>query len=683
MSYRWYYPILVLGLILAWPRPSAGAEDYWAFRPITRPSVPAVNPAVDSLPQTPIDAFIAARLAEHGLVMNHPADPRERVRRAYFDLTGLPPTPQEVEAFVADPSPQAWARLVDDLLARPQYGERWGRHWLDVVRFAETSGYERDGEKPYAWRYRDYVIEAFNQDKPYNRFVLEQLAGDQLPNYSADAIVATGFYRLHVWDDEPDNTVESEFDDLDDIMVATSGAFMGLTIGCARCHDHKFDPISQKEYYQLLAFFRSVNPHGVHHTGGGGRGLGRITRPLASPQELDAWDALKKERVREAETRLAAASGEESKKALEEELKKARAAAPPFPTALAVTEDELKSTHLLVRGRYNAPGEEVEPAMPKVLGGWRYDSAKHSNAAETDPRRLALAQWLVGPANPLTARVMANRVWQYHFGRGLVASPNDFGKTGELPTHPELLDYLASELISGGWSVKRLHKLIMTSQAYSMSSKASIPEALKQDEGNQWFWRQNPRRLEGEAIRDSVLAFSGALNLTMGGPGIFPELPLEVHQTQDSARKGWGKSQPADQARRSIYVFVKRALPLPFLDVFDYSTTASPLPRRPVTTVAPQALMMLNDPFMQKQGEVMARRLAREVGEDPGARIERAFQLVLQRAPTADDKTRALQMLQTQQNLLPREEGPGALGITAWARFCVAMLNLNEAIYVD
>jgi len=661
--------------------PSAGADNadgWWAFQPVTSPPLPAGSDS--SPPPHPIDAFIAARLAEQGLVMNPEAGRRELVRRAYFDLIGLPPTAAEVESFLHDSSPDAWERLIDELLARPQYGERWARHWLDIVRYAETNGYERDGNKPEAWRYRDYVIRSFNEDKPYDRFVLEQVAGDELPEFSADAIIATGFYRLHVWDDEPDSTLEAEFDDLDDIMVATSGAFLGLTMGCARCHDHKFDPISQREYYQMLAFFRSINPHGLPHTGGGGRGTGRITRLLAAPGEVEAWEAQKQKDIAAVEARLNAISGEGPERdAVEMELKRLREMAPPFPVALAVTEDEIKPTHLLVRGRPEAPAEEVGPALPQVLGGWRPDPS------DVNPgrRRLALARWMASPDNPLTARVMVNRIWQHHFARGLVPSPNDFGRTGEPPTHPQLLDHLASRFLAWGWSVKALHKHVMMSHAYRMSSRALQPGALERDEGNALFWRQNMRRLEGEVIRDSLLAFSGSLNLKMGGPGVFPEVAGTVHKTQDASGKGWGESPEEERNRRSVYVFVKRALPLPLLEVFDVGNAALPMPRRPVTTVAPQALMLLNDEFVQQQGRRLATRLVREEGVEPADQVRAAFRIVLQRDPDALEVTRSLAMLGTQRALAGGDAEPDAQPLAALSRFCVALFNLNETLYVD
>ncbi|WP_309708572.1 DUF1549 domain-containing protein [Armatimonas sp.] len=356
---------------------SEADRKWWAFQPVKPPVAP-----------TSIDKLLLAKLTPKGLALSAPATPREQVRRLYFDLWGLPPSPEEVAAFEKNPTDAAWAKLVDKLLASPRYGERWGRHWLDIVRFGETNGYERDSDKPHAWRYRDYVIEALNADKPYDRFIKEQLAGDELPDGGDAGIIATGFFRLHVWDDEPDSTLVAEFDDLDDVMVTTGAAFLGVTIGCARCHDHKYDPLSQRDYYSLLSFLRGVDPYGQHKTGGGGRGTGKITRPLTKPTEQ----------------------------------------------ALAVNENgaSSKATYVLARGEVGSPREEVFPAFPAVLG---QKPPIILARAQSSGRRTALAEWIASPSNPLTARVLVNRLWQHHFGVGIVPTPDDFGQTGLRPTN--------------------------------------------------------------------------------------------------------------------------------------------------------------------------------------------------------------------------------------------------------
>lgn len=666
---------------------------YWAFQPVVQPAVPAGTHGA-SRTTYPVDAFVLARLEERKLAMSPSATPRELVRRVSFDLLGLPPTPEEVAAFEKDPSDAAWEKLIDRLLASPHYGERWGRHWLDLVRYAESNGYERDGVKPDAWRYRDYVIESFNEDKPYDRFIREQLAGDEWADEELaavaggkawrDAIIATGFYRLHVWDDEPDSTVKAEFDDLDDIVVTTGAAFLGLTIGCARCHDHKYDPVSTADYYSMLSFIRSIDGYGLQHTGGGGRGTGKIQRVLASPAALARWESEKQARVKEAEQRLADATDPDTRKRLEAELKQAREAAPPFDRALAVAENGPmpRPTHILARGDPLTPKDEVEPAFPVVLGLPAPSRPERPAAATTTGRRRVLADWIASPQNPLTARVMVNRIWQKHFGLGIVPTPDDFGQTGERPTNLALLDYLASEFVTRGWSVKAMHRLILTSRAYRMSSRADQRQALAVDEGNTLLWRQNLRRVEAEVVRDTMLAVSGRLNLKRGGPSVFPTLPKEVHGTQDSSGKGWADSPAEEQDRRSVYLVVKRALKVPLLECLDFANSASPVAVRSSTTTAPQALMLLNDSFVRAQASALAARLVREVGEQTDSQVTRAFELVLQREPTREERaaSRSLLVVQEKRALAEGLPEPGRVALIS---FCRGLLNVNEMIYVD
>ena len=650
-------------------------KAWWAFGPIKKPVLATTSPGE---PVTnDLDQLLLNRLRARQLQFSPQASRRELIRRAYYDILGLPPSPEAVIAFEADQRPNAWETLVDELLARPQYGERWGRHWLDLVRFAETNGYERDGEKPNAWRYRDYVINSFNQDKPYDQFLAEQLAGDEMPGpFQADRIIATGYYRLHVWDDEPDSTVAAEFDDLDDMMVTTGASMLGLTLGCARCHDHKFDPISQADYYRFLATFRSVNPYGQHKTGGGGRGTGRIARPLATETEVAKWNEQKTLNLNRLRDELKAAKTEADRNAIQDRVKRLKTDADaPFGQALAITEDPIKPTFILRRGEASSPTAEVQPATPDILGPGLPVIVPPTHQPSSG-RRLALARWITAKENPLTARVLVNRLWQHHFGRGLVPTPNDFGRTGELPTHPELLDYLAADFISNGFKIKRMHKLIMMSQAYRMSSRADRPNAIRADEPNHFFWRQNPTRIEAEALRDSLLAFSDSLNLKQGGPGIFPALPEEVYRSQDSARRGWPESSPDEQNRRSVYIFVKRALVPPILETFDCPSTTVPVGSRAVTTVAPQALLLLNDGFVRKQAEKLSERVRKEAGQEPASQVGRAFSIVLQRKPSQTEMQLALDFLHS-----PSRKNTTAN--QALADFCLALLNLNEVIYVD
>ncbi len=664
-------------------------RGWWSFQPLAE-----MAPAGGDGQRNRIDELLVRELSQHHLTMNPPAAPRDLVRRAFFDLTGLPPSPEEVAAFEADPSDAAWRRLIDRLLASPQYGEQQGRHWLDLVRYAESNGYERDGAKPNAWRFRDYVIRAFNEDKPYDQFIREQLAGDELaeewmqdPAGPRDrweqAVIATGFYRLHVWDDEPDSTVAAEFDDFDDVLVTTSTAFLGLTLGCARCHDHKFDPFSQADYYSLLSFFRGIDPYGQHKTGGGGRGTGRIERPLATPGEWRAWEREKSEKVRALEEEIKAApDGEKKKKA--SELEGWRGNRGPFPYALAAVENGPKArvTQILARGDPATPRGEVGPAFPAILSRESPMIPERPASAPSSGRRRVLADWIANPANPLTSRVLANRLWQSHFGNGLAPTPDDFGRTGLPPRNQPLLDYLAGELIARGWSVKELHRLIMTSRAYRMTSSAANERGRAEDEGNTLFWRQNLRRLEAEGVRDSLLAISGGLNLKAGGPSVYPRLPEEVHRTQDSAGKGWEDSSPEDQNRRSVYLVVKRALKIPLLECFDFANSSSPQGRRNVTTTAPQALMLLNDGFVQAQAERLYERLRAGGGTDRAAFVGRAFALAVQRPPTAQEVAAAEKLMAAQGRLKADASAAEAerLGLVS---FCHALLNLNEVIYVD
>ena len=602
---------------------------YWAFQLVRRPPVPVVKHA--ACVANPIDAFVLAELEAKALSPNPPASRREWVRRVYFDLLGLPPSPEQVVAFERDKSPHAAENLVDQLLSRPQYGERWARHWLDVVRFAQSNGYERDGEKPFAWRYRDYVIQALNQDKPYERFILEQIAGDELPDAAPEAIVATGFQRLGVWDDEPDDKRMAEFDQLDDIVSTTSTAFLGLTMGCARCHDHKFDPISQADYYQFLSFFRNLRPYeDAKYT------LDSPNyAPLASPEKVRAWQTDHKARMQALEAQLPSAPAEEKKK-IQEQLGRTRAESPPFEWALAAREHGSKPppTHILIRGNAGSPGPEVQPAFLTVLGGEKPALPAPDTEAPSSGRRLALAKWLASPQNPLTARVMVNRLWQHHFGNGIVTTTTDFGRAGIPPTKPKLLDWLAAEFMEGGWSLKRLHRLILLSNTYRMSSHSQNLPAERLDPGNDLLWRQNLRRLEAEPIRDSILRITGQLNPAMGGRGFFPHLGGEVLAGASRPGLDWQKCSVEDCSRRSIYTYIRRTVPVPALEVFDYSNTTSPLGERAVTAVAPQALWSLNDEFMQQQSAAFASRLLSEIGAKPQRQVRRGYQLAFNREPT-------------------------------------------------
>jgi len=672
-------------------------RTWWSFRPVVRPPLPSPEPGTDAA--HPIDAFVNQRLAAAGLQPASAATPEELVRRASFDLLGLPPAFEDVQAFVNDPAPDAWPRLVDQLLARPQYGERWGRHWLDVVRWAQTNGYEQDEEKAEAWRYRDYVIGAFNADKPYDRFVLEQLAGDELPDRDDESLVATGFYRIGVWDSEPDDTEQATFDELDDLVRTIGEGFLGVTIGCARCHDHKFDPIGQEDYFSTLALLRNVR----RYTEARYTLDSPVLRPLGlDRQAAETWErdklrqiedykrehrALLVEGRRRAARVLAAASPdggppgglpeirredaveqldyEERQRFLEltvqiDKPPRAMSFAGSLDWALAVTESPppVPDTHVLFRGRASSPGAVVPPRFVRVLCASDADALPElpepAPRARSSGRRLALAQWIASPDNPVTARVLVNRVWQHHFGRGLSDTPNDFGRSGSPPSHPELLDWLASEFVSQGWSIKRLHRLIMTSETYRRSSRADDPAAVEADPGNVLLGRQNLRRIEAEALRDAVLAVSGTLDLTPGGRGFFPALSREAMAGSSRPGKGWEISTPEEASRRTVYAFVKRAVIPPLLEIFDYGNVSLPVGSRPVTTLASQALTLLNSEFLGATAAAFAERVRREAGPDPEAQVVRAFELALARRPAAEELALALEALEQQRTAFAR-----------------------------
>ena len=646
-------------------------ESWWAFQP---PAAPVFTPPEQALsPSDKIDVLVRRGLARAGAVSDetrHPgglpspaATPRELVRRAVFDLWGLPPAAEVVAAFAADPSAAAWGRLVDDLLAAHHFGERQAQHWLDWVRYAETNGYERDGDKPDAWRYRDAVIRSFAADKPYDVFLTEQLAGDEWaavqgwspqhePQRWRDAIIATGFLRLHQWDDEPDSSDQAELDDADDVLVTIASAFLGLTVGCARCHDHKYDPVSQRDYYALLAFVRGIDPYGLPKRGGGGRGTGHIQRLLAAVSP----------------------AGDDPPAAVDR--------------ALAVVElPQPRPTFVLHRGDRTAPREEVQPAVPLILRDRVGASVEIAPVAGSSGRRLALARWLVDPRHPLTARVIANRVWQIHFGTGIVPTPDDFGRTGSPPSNPELLDFLALELVESGWSLHHLHRIILGSHAYRMTSRtgaATAPLAAA-DPDVRLVWRQSLRRLDAEAVRDSLLFVAGHLGTKTSGPSVYPGLPDEVIAAANSASFRWPESPAADQDCRSIYLVVKRSLPVPFLETLDRVTVSAPTVVRPVTTTAPQALMLLNDPWVHRQAARLDERCVREAGPETPARLGRLWQSVYQRDPSSAEIALAAGFLraQTEAAAATMAGDVEAATTAAWRSLCRAVMTSTEAITVE
>lgn len=584
-----------------WPEDAETTVDrlaHWAFQPLHTGNPPRVRnrPWV----RNPIDAFVLARLERARMTPAPPASRRAWLRRATLDLLGLPPEPTAVRAFLRDDSPEADARLIDRLLASPAYGERWGRHWLDLVRYADSNGYEVDGDKPLAWKYRDYVVRALNADLPYNRFILEQLAGDELPDATPETVIATGFYRVGPWDAErgasvqKSEVVEELYNQLDDLVSTTSQVFLGMTLGCARCHDHKFDPLTAEDYYSLVAVFRGLERQR--------KGRTELPRPAAPPRLL---------------------AGKDPKQ---------------FPQGYFFHEPKPQppETRLLKRGNPKQLGDVVRPAVPVALV--KKQPVFDKPDAYTSRRRISLARWIARPDNRLSARVIVNRVWQYHFGEGLVRTPNDFGRRGRPPTHPHLLDWLARWFVTDGeWSIKRLHRLIMTSNTYRMS-KRMRPEYAARDPQNQLLWRFPYQRLEVEAIRDSMLAVSGRLNRQLFGASMYPHIPAAALRSGYDPNKVWRPFDERSASRRTLYAYVKRTLVVPLLKTLDFCDTTRSAARREITTVAPQALALLNGEFANRQARHFAARLIREAGPDPQAQIDRAFSLALARPPTTLEK---------------------------------------------
>ncbi len=698
-------------------------RQFWSFvKPVRQPA-----PAVKNRrwARNEIDAFVLARLEQHGLKPSRAATPRELLRRVYFDLTGLPPSPEEMDQFLKNPSEAAYARVVDRLLASRHYGERWGRHWLDLARYADSGGYEFDIDRPHAWRYRDYVIRSFNEDKPYHRFIIEQLASDQLDGIDVKAnpaaLIPTGYVRNGPTVDNANNE-ETRMDELDDMVTTTSSVFLGLTVGCARCHDHKYDPIPQRDYYRMQAVFFpfekaesvmvSKEEEAAHKARN--KQIDDQVRPVR--QKIAAIEKPIRERLLAEKTefhvRLAETSngfGDKTKEQYREETAKRfakdvnlqpeeieallspedlrarkelqkqmdeinRTRPKLLPAAMGVTDkNDPGVAHLLKRGDWRTKGEEVQPGLPQVL--------TNDASLELKNRRRQLAEWIASADNPLTARVAVNRIWQYHFGRGIVKTPSDFGATGDRPSHPELLDWLAIEFVKRGWSWKAMHRLILLSSAYRQSSRFDEAAAAKDPE-NRLLWRMNPRRVEAESIRDSVLVVSGKLNREMFGPGIYPRIDPDVVNTGSRPRWPLDAKDNHETWRRSVYIFVKRSVILPLIEVFDCPATVVSGPVRAVSTVSPQALALMNNEFVLEQSGYFAERIVKEAGEDKRAQAIRAFKIALNRAPSVKEIEWSLAFLKSQAEgyAQRKHDQPEA---AALRDFCHAVINLNEFVYVD
>ncbi|MFN9371004.1 MAG: DUF1549 and DUF1553 domain-containing protein [Planctomycetaceae bacterium] len=726
-------------------------RDHWSFRPVQ----PAVIPTCrDGQSPNAIDRFVAAALETRGLPFAPTADDEVWLRRVWLDLVVRPPTASALQDFRNDLSGLRRERAVDRLLADPGYGLRWGRRWLDVARYAETNGYERDGAKPNAWRYRDWVIDSLNRDKPFDQFLTEQLAGDELPQVTAETLIATTFLRLGTWDDEPADPLVDRYDQLDDVVGTVSTAFLGMTLRCARCHNHKFEPLSQIDYGRMLAIFDPLERPRRDRT--------EFDVEVGTPQELaDHRAAVARQQaalqtVQQQAEQLAAQvrnryfagaprrltaeafaahqlpadqrSAEQKKLAettagdLAVDLKdlettderrqregfdRAREAlqqtAPdPLPRAYIFRETPApwKPTQVFRRGNPQTPAGTVSPGFPEVLSqlaipvafstGSPPDAPREAGMPiATSGRRLALAKWMTNPRNPLVARVSVNRIWQGHFGDGLVSTENDFGVMGTPPSHPELLDWLAQFLIDSGWSLKNLHRQIVLSQVYGQSSTAHA-EGLAADPDNRLLWRYPYRRLEAEVLRDCVLQASGQLNHEMGGPSVYPRIHRAVLEGQSRPGEGWGTSSPAQMFRRSAFVYVKRSLLVPELELLDLPDTTSSCEQRVVSTIPTQALTLINGEFFNSQAAFLADRLARRVpsstaGEQTDVNpLREAHRLVLGRMPETEELEAGQRFLIRQRELLHAEGVTNNLvNQRAWSAWCLVLLNLNEFTYLD
>jgi hypothetical protein len=633
-------------------------EDLWAFRPL-RP--------FDS--ERTVDWFVDAKLRDKGLEAAPRADRRTLIRRVTFDLTGLPPTPSEIDQFERDSSPDAWAKLVDRLLTSPQYGERWGRHWLDVVRYADSSGYSNDFERPNAWRYRDYVIRAFNADKAYDRFVKEQIAGDELYPGDPEAVIATGFLRSGPWEHTA-MSVEAVTRQLflDDVTHATASTFLGLTLGCAKCHDHKFDPIPTRDYYRMVAAFATAEFTRPHVGFLDSENTSRLTENAKFIRTLYDTTKTRMEEYKRALDEAKAAGKEtdgeqfETFKLFQKHAQIYKDSLDRFePKAFAVVsgpsddfpdggptlkypkraEYSPSTIHILTGGNLQSPADAVTPGVLSALkryGG--YPEPVISDGVEG--RRAALAEWIASEKNPLTARVMVNRIWQYHFGRGIAADTSNFGKMGAKPSHPELLDWLAASFIRSGWSVKSVHRAILLSEAYQRDSRhPSIHTVREMDPENKLLARFEPRRLEAEAIRDSILAVSGELNLEAGGPGVFPQINEDVarqpqHRMGSLAPAYYPSPKRSQRNRRTIYTFQQRSLIDPMVEVFNGPSLDLSCERREASTVPTQAFTLFNSQLAHDMALAFAARLEREAPHTDG-RIRRAYRLAFGRDPDAKE----------------------------------------------
>lgn len=719
-------------------RLSPEAREWWAFRKPVRPQIPAgVHP---------VDYLVALRRGDAPAAASAPRI--KLVRRAFLDLIGLPPTPAEVTQFMNDTAPGAWGRLVDRLLASPHYGERWGRHWLDLARYADSNGYEHDFDRPNAWRYRDYVISAFNVDKPFNQFLVEQLAGDEVEKPTPETLTATGFLRSHakVGFREKDNP-EFRYEYLDDMIATIGRGVMGLTVQCARCHNHKFDPIAQKDYYKLQAsLFGYVEvDHPLVAAEAFNAANGRINagiRPLrqelrvleqpyrdrllpgkyarfpenvqeairtpeaarSAGQVLLANQIIRTTSVSSAEVdRIASPVDLATKKTVLARIAALEKQRPePIALAMGITDGDYRSTpdgpgdepapgkgiekdpdagpflhqgpgnyvappsYFLIHGDVQSRGSRMEPGFPSVISDGQAATALPPPSGKTSGRRMALAKWLGSPDQPLTARVMVNRIWHHHFGTGIVKSIDNFGKMGDMPTNPELLDYLATEFVRQGWSIKQMHRLILSSKTYQMESSFENAVSAANDPRNETLWRFPVHRLEAEIVRDSILAAAGTLNPEVGGPAVFPV--LEPDALRAMTHGIWKQDKDGPQVwRRSVYVYRKRGLPFPLFEVFDLPDQNISCGARNTSTVPTQALTLLNNSFVLQHAKYLATHVEEAKPGDRPGQIELAYQRTLGRQPSKQEQALALEFLRTQP----------------FEALAHVLVNLNEFLYIQ
>ena len=670
-------------------------RNWWAYRPVVRTEPP---PAADARwNANPIDRFLFARLTKEGLRPTRPAERANLLRRVTFDLIGLPPTPEEIDAFVRDPDPQAFEKRVDKLLASPRYGERMGRRWLDLARYGESDGFRLDSYRSSAWRYRDWVIAAFNRDMPYDEFVREQLAGDEIRPGDRDALIATGFLAAGIYEYNQADVRDQCSNMVNELVDLTGDVFLAQGMSCAKCHDHKFDPILQKDYFRLRAFFEPMTvlqevdistpaEHAEYERKSAAwleatkkirdemESFEKPLRPGVTtymigryPKDVQSMFAKSTETRTPYEQQVVALANRQIDYAMDHldtrlkspererdiELRKELAKfdhlkPAPVPRTHIVRDvgPIAPETHFAKRAETVAPGflTVIDPGLARV-----------TPTATSTGRRRALADWIASPTNPLTARVIVNRIWQQHFGRGLTASTSDFGRLGDRPSHPELLDWLADTFVKDGWSVKKLHRRIVTSAAYRQATASAAPDlAMKKDPENRLLWRGSTRRLEAEQIRDALLAVTGKLDESAGGPSVEPTAP-----------------------RRSIYMKIRRNTHDPLLDVFDWPEGFTSTAERNVTTTASQALLMLNSDFMRTQAAALADRVEKT---DPDARIDRLFRLLFGRHATDEERSRCATFLEDQATRLPASADRNRAVLVD---LCLTLLNANEFLYVD